>query len=98
MSTRVFVERQCKTAEELLSFLLPHTSDLLYGGANQDWLFRGQSDAVWGLTPSAMRKGELIKFTPGQLHVWDLKMDESMAREESVAHTFNSFAAARYRF
>jgi hypothetical protein len=27
------------------------------------------------------------------LHVWDLKMDESMAREESVAHTFNSFAA-----
>ena len=56
------------SAIELVQELLP-TSGRLWrsfrdGADPDDWIFRGQRDAKWGLQPAAFRKGAFDRFAP----------------------------------
>lgn len=61
---KAFAEKDLGTAEELLAELLPHQGGMLWGNDywGSSWLFRGQMDASWGLTPSAMREGAVWAY------------------------------------
>jgi hypothetical protein len=54
-------------ATELLDELTPHSGTRLWrnGRVRNDWLFRGQSDARWGLVPAAFRSNLLARLWPG---------------------------------
>jgi hypothetical protein len=57
----------CETAEKFLEELTPHTGQTLWNRIDAGgWMFRGQGEAVWGLTPSARRKDALLPFLPAQ--------------------------------
>jgi len=49
----------CKTAKYFLAALAP-TSQWFATARIREWIFRGQSDVSWGLTPSAFRPHELL--------------------------------------
>jgi FRG domain len=69
-STKLFEEVELATAWELLDQLAPHRSSLWMEGRRSEehrWIFRGQRDARWGLVPSALRKGALLKFARHQV-------------------------------
>jgi hypothetical protein len=55
-------EIACGTAEELLEALSP-ASEYFRGADHGDWVFRGQANANWGLSPSAFRPNPLL-FDP----------------------------------
>ena len=67
----IYVEKTFASAENLLNQLLPHRKPLLWSrGASDDkksWLFRGQTDADWGLRPSAIRDYALSRYLTGQV-------------------------------
>lgn len=52
----------CSTADELLAALSP-VSEYFKPFDHGDWVFRGQADAAWGLSPSAFRPNRLL-FDP----------------------------------
>lgn len=54
-----WLEVRCATGEELVRALLP-ISDYFRSSGSGDWLFRGQSNAAWGLEPSAFRENPLL--------------------------------------
>jgi len=50
-----FVEVSCSSAREFFDYLDPN-HDMWAGTVDNTWIFRGQNDAKWDLTPSAWRK------------------------------------------
>lgn len=52
-------EIACDTAAELLAALNP-TSEWFLKSRPRDWIFRGQGDIGWGLSPSAFREHPLL--------------------------------------
>lgn len=74
-SGRLFVEIELDHAEELLEELLPQTGQRWVGAQAEeewDWMYRGQADAKWSLTPAAFRPGALFPFrnTMGSTAEW----------------------------
>jgi hypothetical protein len=52
----LFLPVPLSSAEELLDELAPHRGRNLWGRQDNDnWVFRGQSEAIWSLTPAAQR-------------------------------------------
>ena len=56
MADDLFERMDLSTAEQLLDELTPHRGEKLWErDRNQDWIFRGQEEAIWSLKPSAQR-------------------------------------------
>lgn len=53
-------EELVESAEELVARLAPHSPE--WGPEPRDWVFRGQRDSTWGLTPSAWREDSVKEF------------------------------------
>lgn len=59
-----FEQLDCTTEDDLLSRLLP-LKDSIWNNNEESWIFRGQADADWELSPTACRKnarGEFVKY------------------------------------
>jgi hypothetical protein len=88
--SEAFREAPCANAAELLAQLSPWTQTWRHTGGMSCWIFRGQGDAEWKLTPSAMRAtgfpvwqlgcGEAF-FSPRTLH-------EQLSEEHQIAMKF----------
>ncbi|MCB9718388.1 MAG: FRG domain-containing protein [Myxococcales bacterium] len=85
-----------ETAEALLDELAPHRGKRWGRLSHHDWhwIYRGQANSEWGLTPSSMRPGVLGDFltqtrTSAQLD-WHISSGEQQRNLEEVAVT--SFA------
>ncbi len=67
MTTSLVEEVTLDRATELLDELTPHAGTRLWrdGRVRNDWLYRGQSDARWGLVPAAFRSNLLARLRPG---------------------------------
>ena len=48
-----YVEIHCREAAEFIENLRPRNP--IWAGPNGSWIYRGQRDSTWGLTPSALR-------------------------------------------
>jgi hypothetical protein len=95
----------CVDAEALMDELSADRGYTLFARAGKmAWTFRGQSEAVWGLTPSAhrgKRLGEKIiprefhKFAPwsSQTEMYEVSARELLNMEEHVVMQFASFAS-----
>ena len=60
----VWTEVSIATAEELIAALSP-LSQWFAGSDANDWIFRGQADSEWGLSPSAFRPSRLLHPSVG---------------------------------
>ncbi len=69
-----FVEVPCSSAKEFFDYLNPNHK-MWAGGVDNKWVFRGQNDATWDLTPSAWREKGREMFEPlAQKHDKDVDM------------------------
>ena len=48
-----YSEIRCEKATEFIEHL--RSTDPIWAGPNGSWIYRGQRDSTWGLTPSAFR-------------------------------------------
>jgi hypothetical protein len=93
VTRELFQEVPCKCAEELLTELAPHSGYHLWDRPDhKTWIFRGQSEAVWHLTPAAMRKDVFLRFIPGQREMYATTPAERRKMEEGFAKEFAAFA------
>ncbi len=90
---------KCDRAEDLLDELSPHRGGHLWGtlARQEGWIFRGQAEAVWRLTPSAQRTKEtkagkvydaFRPYIPGQVEMYATTARKRLDMEESVALDF----------
>lgn len=94
MPFELYKEVHCTTAAEFLDILTPHRAGELWTRARDDheaWLFRGQSEAVWPLTPSAHRPNAFWPFRSEQREPDDAR--ERLDWEEDCAMQFVSRAS-----
>jgi hypothetical protein len=84
----------CEKAEELLDHLSPHIGEHLWDRPDQDdWIFRGQAEAVWSLKPAALRKDAFKGFIAGQVEEPQRSIKERRALEASLVTQFASRAS-----
>lgn len=94
---KLFEEVPVATARDLLEQLMPHSGHRLWGAGWEEkaWLFRGQSDAEWGLTPSAMRSEALFRYQGAQREIPErtkLKIQDRLRREQKMVMDFVALA------
>jgi hypothetical protein len=53
------------SAEEFIRMLSPSEEHWCNSGGLKCWIFRGQADATWGLTPAVMRPNSLVHYSIG---------------------------------
>lgn len=76
--------------------LSPHIGQHLWNRPhNGEWMFRGQSEAVWSLTPRALRADAFKGFVAGQIQMPPYTFHERLGLERSVV---NEFAGLISRF
>jgi hypothetical protein len=84
------------SAEELLDELAPHRGKNLWGRSdNRNWIFRGQSEAIWQLTPAAQRPQRernvdhpFFPFERGARQMRSLSLAERRDREDECVREF----------
>ena len=93
ITRELFEEVKLSTAEELLDQLSVHSGRLWHHGAETDWdwIFRGQGDAVWGLSPSSLRDGKLQEFLPFEPKPYQPLSPQ--ARRDLEEHLMTEFAS-----
>lgn len=66
MSEKALIEDvPAENAEHLIRLLSPGDDLWCSQGGHSCWIFRGQADATWGLTPAAMRDGAFVGYGIG---------------------------------
>lgn len=95
----LFQEVALGSANQMLDELLPYRGERLWNhnGEAKRWLFRGQSDADWGLTPAAMRPGTLTRYEFARVTPIDRKILPVEHRLKDEAWVVWRFAAGADR-
>src|SRR5258708_2566492 len=77
---------EAKTAEELIVRLSPGQKEWTGTGGLTCWVFRGQADSRWGLTPAAMRPEKLMHYGIGVATplVFTTEEERRAAEQEAV--------------
>jgi hypothetical protein len=81
---------ECTNASEFLARLNPHC-ELWSQAEIGRWVFRGQSDASWRLTPSALRPGQRLTFSDPAV-VGPLERNEQTRAELNLLRDFIGLA------
>lgn len=93
---KLYDEVHVERAEDFLDLFMPHRGGPLWDRRdNAHWVFRGQAEAAWDLTPSALRHGDpWHKFRPGQINEIPITgVSERINSEEWEVVEFASRAA-----
>jgi hypothetical protein len=99
LSRDLFKTVHCETAEKLLNELTPHASGELWKRHdNMLWLFRGQREAAWALTPAARRPDAFLPFNPIVRETPPFDEDGSTQEEARLVGRFASFAGTVRKF
>jgi hypothetical protein len=91
-----FETKICSTIEEFTKLFVPRNS--LREGRPVDFIFRGQGDADWSLTPRILRESTESQPSPVSMLLADpeVNVPSQLAMEKTILSTFIRPAGGRY--